>query len=776
MSNNIQSYDLWEEVHNPPKLFFEDEVRDGFLVSTMMKRFWAAQMKVLAEIDRICKRHSLNWYAAYGTLIGAVRHGGFIPWDDDMDICMLREDYVEFLKYAPEELPEGYDILTLQLKDDYESFGGRVINTYNINYTDEHLESHFGCPYLVGIDIFPLDGILDDHDEEDKRDSQIREVAIAQYYVENDKTDSDECKKLLAKIEKEHNVKFKRGEGFKHELMLLCDSLYSVVPTGNTKDIAMMTNWISHGGGRCAKKWYEKTVYLPFEYVHLPVPAYYENVIWMDYGSYMTIVKGGGAHNYPLYSGQENILKDQIGCNPYRYTMPETPREPRNIPSVGDRCAELTEMLKQVSAKVVQLHATRAYDAAEQLLSGSITLIDSLERILNERDRYRIATTDIISEYRNLVADYNGERHIEEDLECIERADAVVNRLLSAIESTAKRKEILFLPVKAEWWYTMEPEWRLAKEDENNDVYVMPLLYLEKDFVQENGEEKNDGDLLPSYVERTTIEEYDIAKHHPDVVYIQDPYDGDNTMIAVPSYFYSENLLKHTDKLVYLPCYDVDNPESEDDRITSALRIIVEQPAVYFSDKVIVRSEELRQVYLNILATLTGEETRAHWEAKVSASQAVHYFGCNDEDEIRSKAKRDFLKHYGRESEAEKKLLLMQINIAFILQNGMKAIDKINDAIELIREQNASVICAISLHESLEQLEDIIKDLNPALLTEYQFLVNEIKNDSYIVYDSDRLLDNADPAFADAYYGTTGALGHRCMIHNMPTMFMGECR
>ncbi len=76
--------------------FFYDEVKDGFFISEMMKRYWAAQLEVLKVIDDICQKHGIKWFAIYGTLLGAIRHNGYIPWDDDLDIAMLRDDYDKF--------------------------------------------------------------------------------------------------------------------------------------------------------------------------------------------------------------------------------------------------------------------------------------------------------------------------------------------------------------------------------------------------------------------------------------------------------------------------------------------------------------------------------------------------------------------------------------------------------------------------------------------------------------------------------------------------------
>ena len=82
------------------KEYFWDEVRDGFYVSGIMKRSLAAQMEVLGEIDKVCKRHNIRWFADCGTLLGAVRHGGVIPWDD--------EGHAARAARPPEEQPDFY--------------------------------------------------------------------------------------------------------------------------------------------------------------------------------------------------------------------------------------------------------------------------------------------------------------------------------------------------------------------------------------------------------------------------------------------------------------------------------------------------------------------------------------------------------------------------------------------------------------------------------------------------------------------------------------------
>ena len=64
-------------------------------INAQIKQIWTAEQEILDVVHQICTTHNLRYSLAYGTLIGAKRHGGFIPWDDDLDICMLREDYAK---------------------------------------------------------------------------------------------------------------------------------------------------------------------------------------------------------------------------------------------------------------------------------------------------------------------------------------------------------------------------------------------------------------------------------------------------------------------------------------------------------------------------------------------------------------------------------------------------------------------------------------------------------------------------------------------------------
>ena len=133
------------------KLFLYQDSHEGKL-----KNIQKILLAYLLEVDRICKKHNIQYFLGGGTLLGAIRHHGFIPWDDDADIMMLREDYNKFLSVVGDELPNG---LFLQTSDTdkhchYPFAKIRIDNTvYATQYSKSHTAMHNG----MNFDIFAHD-------------------------------------------------------------------------------------------------------------------------------------------------------------------------------------------------------------------------------------------------------------------------------------------------------------------------------------------------------------------------------------------------------------------------------------------------------------------------------------------------------------------------------------------------------------------------------------------------------------------------------------------
>ena len=113
---------------------------------------------VLRQFIAICKDNHLTYFCCGGTAIGAVRHQGMIPWDDDVDVFMPRPDYDRFVQIASKQLPEGLELVTPNSKSDYPLFFVKLCDAR----TTLQEEQDVPCVYGLYIDIFPIDGAPDD--------------------------------------------------------------------------------------------------------------------------------------------------------------------------------------------------------------------------------------------------------------------------------------------------------------------------------------------------------------------------------------------------------------------------------------------------------------------------------------------------------------------------------------------------------------------------------------------------------------------------------------
>ena len=146
--------------------------------------------------------------------------------------------------------------------------------------------------------------------------------------------------------------------------------------------------------------------------------------------------------------------------------------------------------------------------------------------------------------------------------------------------------EVVFLPYSATMWDSMESIWMAAKEDPRCIPYVIPIPYYDKNNNGLLGQMHYDGELFPDYVPITPYLQYDLANRRPEIIYFHNPYDKFNKVTSVHPMYYSDQLKKCTDMLVYVPYFIVMDQLSEDFAIL---------PGVRYADKVIVQSETGRR-------------------------------------------------------------------------------------------------------------------------------------------------------------------------------------
>lgn len=265
-------------LENAKRLESQEERVADYRIPHKMKLIWKAELAMLEEVDKICKKHGLSYFLLHGSLLGAVRHKGFIPWDDDLDIGMPRADYDRFLEAAKQELPKPLELCTPQSEPDV-FWGGfaRVRNreTTGMEAKDLGHKGNLG----IWIDILPLDVCTEDERKFEVKQRKLlhcQRLLYAKVYGREHKSYLNlrpwkwRCYGLLAMF-------------YSHErLCHMLDQRMRMYTEEPSRDLAVFS-----GYGKVRRlygKDFADTVLLDFAGYKLPAPKGYENYLFMLLG------------------------------------------------------------------------------------------------------------------------------------------------------------------------------------------------------------------------------------------------------------------------------------------------------------------------------------------------------------------------------------------------------------------------------------------------------------------------------------------------------------
>ncbi len=314
--------------------YFREEYRDGFLVSEMMKRSWASQLTILDELKKLFDKYDLRYFAEVGTLLGAVRHKGYVPWDDDLDIGMPRKDYMLLLEHA-DEIREGLCIRSIYNSDVFSSFHAVATHKADIlKWDEERMRNYQGCPFICFVDIFPWDDVPEDselfkkhkalysyaykllYDCMDIENKQNQGELIT--FLELEKREDTKSRELLDGIERLRALckksigvilKIDRKKKLRNQLSRITDKIAQMYE-GSSGIVDYSPNLaICEINSPRKKIWSEILVDLPFEFGTIKAPKHSREVLFNQYGaSYMTPIRGGAAHDYPFFRTEIQVL------------------------------------------------------------------------------------------------------------------------------------------------------------------------------------------------------------------------------------------------------------------------------------------------------------------------------------------------------------------------------------------------------------------------------------------------------------------------------------
>lgn len=288
-----------------------EEIRDGYTISQQMKCVWGIQMEMAKHVLEVCQKYNLKIWADGGTLLGVIRHKGFIPWDDDIDMLMPRKDYDILISLAEKEFKSPYFLQCAYTDKEY--YRGHIQIRYD--GTTAILNGEINRKYHRGIflDIFCYDSvpdIIDDKWEQTlKRAGKIQNMLDCRY-----QTFSPYC--LVFPIRYLKVFYYKTITTIKRPLTLYkeYEDLFRVYDLKNTQRVSSQSfnrNIIDRAMKE--KEWFKETIWMPFENMMMPVPIGFDNVLRGLYGSnYMTPQKAPSFHGGFLVLDPHKSYKDYL--------------------------------------------------------------------------------------------------------------------------------------------------------------------------------------------------------------------------------------------------------------------------------------------------------------------------------------------------------------------------------------------------------------------------------------------------------------------------------
>lgn len=280
--------------------FFLQEERDGFMVSAEMKKVWAAELDLLNEFTRVCAENNLKWFVHAGTLLGAVRHHGYIPWDDDVDVVMPRRDYEKLCSIAPSVFFHPYFFQNGETDPWFAKNFSRLRNSLTTGIVKNYISRNYPFNQGIYIDIFPFDNIPDEEGQRNEYYTELTRLNIEawnymdivhHYHPRKGLPLAKQIKYLIK------HIYFKYVLRMQDDFRLKMKQHYDLITKYNQIETSFVSESIVPPLGRWEwkREWVEDVVYMPFEMLSVPVPVGFTECLEAGFGKDWRVPKQVGA-------------------------------------------------------------------------------------------------------------------------------------------------------------------------------------------------------------------------------------------------------------------------------------------------------------------------------------------------------------------------------------------------------------------------------------------------------------------------------------------------
>ena len=248
------------------------------------------------------------------------------------------------------------------------------------------------------------------------------------------------------------------------------------------------------------------------------------------------------------------------------------------------------------------------------------------------------------------------------------------------------------------------------------------------------------------------------------------PYDNNNYVTSVHPFFYSENLKKFTDTLVYIPYFILGEIAPGNHLAVENMKHFCTTPGVFHVDKVIVQSENMKKIYVNVLTDFmkeqSGKDTREYWEKKILG------LGSPKIDKVAATRKEDvvvpkeWLKVIEKADGSWKKIVFYNTSVQALLEHDGRMNRKIKDVLQVFKKYQEEIALLWRPHPLIEAT---LKSMRPRLWEEYKEIVDTYRAEGWGIYDDTADMDRAI-SLSDAYYGDKSSIMQLCQKMEIPVM------